>query len=237
VLEAVEAPELAEVCQCPVSLTVGLQEFVVVEGLATREADLLLRLAATLRRPARGRIRHWGQDLFALPRQALYPWRRRLAFVSPFQALLPRLTVLENVTLSQTLTTALTAADVAHRQENLLKQLALTDYLPRYPQDLHAREYHLALWARELIKEPLLILGVMAGVAEKGVAPDLARYLMPWLEDYHRNRRGAILLAGPVLDFAYRAADLRVECQGTFLRERPLPGRGQRPLIDYLDLM
>ena len=44
----------------------ALQEFVLLEGLTTREADLLLRLAATLRRPAAGRIFHWGRDLFAL---------------------------------------------------------------------------------------------------------------------------------------------------------------------------
>ncbi len=102
-LEAVTAPELADFCPGPVSLAVGLHEFVVLEGLTTREADALLRLAATLRRPAAGRIFHWGRDLFSLSREDLYPWRRRLALVSPFQSLLPRLTVQENVTLSQTL--------------------------------------------------------------------------------------------------------------------------------------
>jgi ABC-type polar amino acid transport system ATPase subunit len=236
-LEAVTATELADFCPGPVSLALGLQEFVVLEGLATREADILLRLAATLRRPATGRIFHWGKDLFALSRQALYPWRRRLAFVSPFQSLLPRLTVLENVTRSQTRTTPQTAAEVAQKQQDLLRQLALIEYLSRYPGELPTRQYHLALWARELIKGPHLILGVMAGLAEKGDAPDLAQYLLPWLADYHNQRQGAVLLAGPLLDFAHHVADRGLDCQGSIWQEQPLPGRINQPLIAYLDLL
>jgi ABC-type ATPase involved in cell division len=235
-LAAVTAPELVNFFPDPVSLAVGLREFVLLEGLGTREADLLLRLAATLRRPASGRMLHWGQDLFALSRQALYPWRRRLAFVSPFQSLLPRLTVLENVTLSRTLISPQTPREVARQQQDLLNQFALTEYLPRYPGELPARQYHLALWARELIKEPLLILGVMAGRDEKGDTPDLALDLLPWLENYHTERRGAILLAGPVLDFTYHVADRRLDCRGDDWQEQPLPGRDNHPLISYLNL-
>ncbi len=235
-LEGVAAPELAEFWPSPVSLAVGLREVVLLEGLGAREADLLLRLAATLRRPAAGRIFHWGRDLFSLSRRALYPWRRQLAFVSPFQALLPRLTVLENVTLSQTLNTAQTAAEVAEQQHSLLEQLTLTEYLPRYPGELPVRQYHLALWARELIKQPRLILGVLAGQAEHEEAPDLAQFLLPFLIEYHTNRRGAVLLAGPVLDFAYHVADRRLDCRVGLGPEQPLPGRDNLPLIAYLDL-
>ncbi len=236
-LDAVTAPELADSCPEPISLAVGLREFVLLDGLGTRSADLLLRLAATLRRPATGRIFHWGRDLFALSRQALYPWRRRLAFVSPLQSLLPRLTVLENVTLSQTLTSPDTAMAVAHQQQDLLSRLDLMEYLPRYPGELPARQYHLALWARELIKEPLLILGVMASPAEPGDSPNLAPFLLPWLEEYRTNRRGAVLLAGPVLDVTYPVADRRLDCRGNLWQEQPLPGRNHHPLMAYLNLL
>jgi ABC-type lipoprotein export system ATPase subunit len=237
-LEGVTAPEMVDFCPSPVSLAVGLQEFVVLEGLSTREADLLLRLAATLRRPTAGRIFHWGRDLFALSRADLYPWRRRLAFVSPFQSLLPRLTILENVTLSQTLNTPWSAAEVAHQHRALLQQLALWEYLPRYPGELPLRQHHLALWARELIKEPHLILGVMAaGQAEQCDAPDLTQYLLPWLEDFHNNRHGAMLLAGPLLDFTYHVADRRLSYQDGFWQDQSLPGRQNHPLLAYLDLL
>lgn len=235
-MEAVTAPELAESCPGPVSLAVGMREFVILEGLTTREADSLLRLAATLRRPAGGRIFHWGKDLFSLAREDLYPWRRRLALVSPFQSLLPRLTVLENITLSQTLNRPKAAAEVAREQQFLLKQLTLWDYLPRYPGELPLRQYHLALWARELIKEPLLILGVMPGQAEECDAPTLTEYLLPWLEDYHNHRRGAVLLAGPQLDFTHHVADRLLNCRGGGWQEQSLPGRRDEPLLSYLDL-
>jgi len=233
-MEGVAAPELSTT---PVSLAVGLQEFVLLEGLTAREADILLRLAATLRYPATGRIFHWGRDLFSLPRRALYPWRKRLAFVSPFQSLLPRLTILENITLSQTLATVRSAAEVARQHQSLLEQLSLADYLSSYPVGLPARIYHLALWARELIKQPLLILGVLAGQEELYGAPTLAPHLLPLLEDYHNNRRGAIFLAGPFLDFAHQIADRRLNYQEGLWQEQPLPGRGDQPLIAYLKLL
>jgi ABC-type lipoprotein export system ATPase subunit len=235
-LEGVEAPELAESCPGPITLSVGLREFVLLEGLSSREADALLRLAATLRRPAAGRIRHWGKDLLALSRRALYPWRMQLAFVSPFQSLLPRLTVRENVTLSQTLIASRPAAEVVKQHRGLLEQLALMDYLTSYPGELPQRQYHLALWARELIKEPRLILGVLAGQAEQGDASEVVEHLFPWLTEYHNRRQGAVLLAGPALEFAYRVADRRLECREGRWREQALPGRDNQPLLGYLKL-
>jgi ABC-type methionine transport system ATPase subunit len=235
-LEGVTAPELTEFFPAPVSLAVGLREFVLLEGLGVRPADLLLRLAATLRRPAGGRIFHWGRDLLALSRRDLYPWRRRLALVTPLQALLPRLTVLENVSLSQTLTSTQTARTVADRHRELLSWFGLREYLGHYPGDLPARQYHLALWARELIKEPALILGVQASRAEPSDVPDLSPWLLPWLENYHANRQGAVVLAGPVLEVAYALADRVLDCRGEVWQERPLPGRDHHPLSNYLDL-
>jgi ABC-type glutathione transport system ATPase component len=214
-----------------------LEEFVLLEGLSTREADLLLRLAATLRRPAGGRIFHWGRDLFALSRRALYPWRGRLAFVSPFQSLLPRLTVLENVTLYQTLTTPRSAAAVGREHRELLEQLALSEYLSRFPRELPTRQYHLALWARELIKQPHLILGVMAGQEEPFGAPSLLPHLVPLFDDYRSQRRGAIVLAGPFLEPVHPVADRMLFCQGDHWREQPLPGRRDQPLLNYLNLI
>lgn len=233
-LEAVTAPELSV---GPVSLAVGLQEFVLLEGLTAREADTLLRLAATLRAPTAGRIFHWGRNLFSLPRRALYPWRQLLAFVSPFQSLLPRLTILENITLSQALAANLTAAEAARQHQPLLEQLSLTQYLSSYPVGLPARAYHLALWARELVKQPRLILGVLAGQEELYGAPVLGPQLIPLLEDYHKNRRGAILLAGPFLDLARQIADRHLNWQDGRWREQPLPGRQDQPLLAYLNLL
>ncbi len=117
---------------------------------------------------------------------------------------------------------------MAQEQRDLLTQLSLWDYLPLYPGELPLRQYHLALWARELIKEPLLILGVMPGQAEECDAPTLTEYLLPWLEDYHNSRRGAVLLAGPQLEFTYHVADRRLQLPGGSLAGAVLAGAAGR---------
>ncbi|MBM4288571.1 MAG: hypothetical protein FJ135_10580 [Deltaproteobacteria bacterium] len=236
-LENLVLPEALDSCPGPINLTVGLQEFLLIEGLSALEADVLLRTAATLRRPVAGRIYHWGRDLFALPRRSLYPWRKRLAFVSPWQSLLPRLTLLENVTLPLTLATGRSAPELGRQHQALLEQLSLAEYQSSYPGELPARVQHLALWAREMIQQPLLILGVLAGQEEVYGAPVLAPHLLPLLEDYHRQGRGAIVLAGPFLDWAYPVADRRLSCRENGWEERPLPGRRQHPLINYLKVL
>lgn len=236
-LETVTTPELAEVHDAPVSLAVGLQEFVLLDGLSVRGADQLLRLAATLRRPSSGRIFHWGRDLFALSRRALYPWRGRLAFVSPFQSLLPRLTVLDNVTLSQTLTSPQSAVGVARRHRPLLEQLGLRAYLDRYPRELPLRHYHLALWARELIKEPRLILGVLDSPEEPFGGAVLAPYLLPVLEKQHQQNQSAVVLAGPHLEWARPVADRFLLRREDRWQEQPWIQRRHQPLINSLKLL
>ncbi|AEB09396.1 hypothetical protein Desac_1541 [Desulfobacca acetoxidans DSM 11109] len=237
VLSEVVAPELKVSRHGPVSLTVGLQEFVLLAGLTAREADYLLRLAATLRPPSGGRIFHWGQDLFSLPRNALYLWRARLAFVSPFQSLLPRLTVLENITLSQTLLTGRSPDEVASQHQVLLNRLDLMPFLADHPRTLPVRAYHLALWARELLKQPELILGLLPSSEDLYGGPPLTLYLLPLLQEFHARRRGAILLAGPDLASFYHAADRLVRCREDVWQGEPLPGRANQPLIDYLNLL
>ena len=83
----------------PLNLSVGLLEFVLVEG-ADWEASLpLLHVMATLARPLAGQVRHWGLEAAIQPHYALFDLRRRMAIVAHRETLLHRLTVLENITL------------------------------------------------------------------------------------------------------------------------------------------
>ncbi len=221
----------------PVSLALRLTECCLLEGLAVQRADLLLRAAATLLPPLTGRIFHWGEDLFALPRRQLLSWRRHLAFVSPKHALLPRLTLQENLTLAQVLATKHRSQDLMPRQGRLLEQLGLTAHLAQYPKELPPRQYQLALWARELVKEPRLLLGVLAGQEEPYGAPALAPNLLPLLQEYHRHGQGAILLAGPWLAVAHALADRRFVLRDSRWHEEPLPQHHCHPLASYLNVL
>lgn len=216
------------------SLTLGYTDFCLLEKVPVVLADALLRVAATLAPPLTGAIRHWGRDLSTLARRQLYPWRRRLAFVSPEHALLPRLTLAENLSLPQLLLSKRRALGGGPLPPHLVARLGLSPYLSSYPRDLPPRQYQLALWARELVKEPRLILGVLAGREAPHGAPALAPVLLPILEEYHRQRRGAILLAGPWLEVAYPLADRLIQAQGPAWQEYALPRRHGHPLPSYL---
>lgn len=232
-LVAVVAPEL-ELLPQPFSFHLGLQEFVLLTGLGLRDADLFLRLAAHLRRPAAGQILHWGQDLFSLPRPQRYQQRGRLAFVSPFQSLLPRLTVAENLVLAKTLTTAVPPTVVLNQYQELWQRLRLTGWLDLYPRELPPLQYQLALWGRELVKDPDLILGLLPHPEGSLAAfPDI---IGPVLLAFHAQRSCALLLAGSALTFAYQAADRLVRVSPQGWQENPLPGRGGRSRLQYLTL-
>jgi ABC-type lipoprotein export system ATPase subunit len=219
----------------PFSLTLGLTEFCLLEGVSVQTADALLRTAATLVPPQSGRVRHWGEDLFALPRRQLYPRRRMLAFVSPRQALLPRLTVAENLTL--VLLTSRQRPREVGLPHPLLEQLDLLPYLSSYPRQLPPASYQLALWAKELLKNPRLILGVLAGQEEPFGLQALAPNLLPVLEEYQRQRRGAVLLAGPWLAAAHPLAQRQLSLQGQAWREESLPRQQGQPLTAFLAVL
>ncbi len=221
----------------PLSLTVGYTDFCLVEKVPVVMADALLRVAATLAPPLTGAIWHWGRDLSILARRQLYPWRRRLAFVSPEHALLPRLTLAENLSLPQMLRSKYRMRGRLQPPPDLLAQLGLTPYLNSFPRELPPRQYQLALWARELVKEPRLILGVLAGREDPHGAPALIPVLLPILEEYHQQRRGAILLAGPWLEVAYPCADHLIQAQGPAWEEHPLPRRHGHPLSAHLRIL
>ena len=227
------APEL-KVLPRPFSFQLGLKEFVLLGGLSSRDADLFLRLAARLHHPEAGQILHWGQDLFALPRPQRYQQRGRMAFVSPFQSLLPRLTLGENLVLAKTLTTPISPAAVLDRYQDLWERLQLLPWLQHYPRELPPLCYQLALWGRELTKDPDLILGLLP--YPEGNLTELSRILGPVLINFQARQSGALLLAGPALEFALPVADRLVQASPCGWQEYPLPGRARHSLLRFLPL-
>lgn len=233
ILAEVVAPALEHLPQ-PFSFQLGLQEMVLLEGLPLKEADLLLHLAANLRPPQGGYILHWGQNLLLLPRMQRYRQRQRLALISPWQTLWRRLTLRENLALPKTITGDYTVAEASAAAADLWHRLQLLPWLDRYPQELPPLIYQLALWGRELLKEPDLILGLLPfPEAQLAPLPDL---LWPVVKDYCRSRPAALLLAGYNLSFALADADRLCRVTPAGWRTYPLPGRGLKSLLSYLPL-
>ncbi len=214
-------------------LRVGLSEFVLLEGLSPVEADALLSCAASLRPPAAGQVRHWGLDLGVLSREELFHWRRRIGFVGASPVLLERLTVRDNLSLAQLYHEGRSAAATPDR-EDLEAELRVSPYLDRYPRELPLEVYHLAVWARELLKGPRLILWALA-------PPDLSAagygILLPILSRFQRQRRTAVVIAGTRLVMAYPWAERLLRLSRDSFATHALPGLEARPLTTYLPVL
>ena len=79
-------------------------------------------------------------------------------------------------------------------------------------------------------------MGILAGQAEEGDAPALAEQLLPWLEDYHNNRRARFFWPGRSWTLSTAWPTGALACRGDLWQEQSLPGRDNQPLIAYLDL-
>ncbi|OPX20544.1 MAG: hypothetical protein BZ151_03360 [Desulfobacca sp. 4484_104] len=218
---------------CPLSLALGLKEFLLLEGLELAAAPQLLSLAASLQFPVRGRVWLWGLDIARAARDDLYQQRRRLAYLAPGQVLLHRLTLLENITLPGRYFQQRNMSEIIKDNSELIETLGLTPYFSCYPPELPADIYFRGLWARAFLVEPELIL---AAPGAGPTIPENNRLILMLLRDYREQQRGAVVLTGPGLETFRSLADryLRLEAGG--LIEIRVPGQTAPPLIPDLPL-
>lgn len=230
ILRQVVLPEHPSGWPSALNLALGLKEFLILEGLSMAEAQLLLRLAATLQAPAQGQVLHWDQDVSQLSRENLFGLRRQIAYISPGMVLLHRLTVLENVTLAVRYFQLRSRSRIAQEASELLERLQLGPYQSYFPPELPEEIYFRVLWARALIKEPELILATPFGAWPTQESKPL---IMALLREYQDQHQGAVLLAGPYLQDAYPLADRVLVLQSGQFTEYRFPG----PFSTYLSFL
>ena len=218
----------------PLNLTLGLKEFLIIEGLTPAGAQKLLSLAATLQFPTQGRVRYWGQEPAQGSRPELYRLRRRIAYISPGQVLLGRLTVVENITLPARYFQQRTMKEIVRDYSDLIERLELTPYFSCYPAELPADIYSRVLWACALIKKPELIL---AAPFSSPITLKNNHLILSLLRDYREQHRGAVLLAGPDLQAARPLADRLLRLQAGRLTEIRVPGHAAPPVTPYLSFL
>ncbi len=234
VLNQVSLPEPPEMWAAPLDLVLGLQEVLLIERVSPEASAPLLEAAAAIRPPAAGQVWHWEMDAFSLPREEHYRLRRRIAYLAPGQVLLSRLTLGDNIALGACYQEGIPPRVVLSGHADLLEHLGLKPYLAAMPDEVDEEVCFRALWARELIKQPDLI------VAELGAAwephPPAPEGIL-WLKDYLARRGAAALLLGQSLhDFHPLASRLLRQEEGR-LHPHPLSGHQGRPLTDFLSLM
>ncbi len=233
-LELVTLPGEADAWPAPVSLAVAPNEVVLLEGAAPAVSRPLLEVAATLRFPAAGRVRHWGRDAATVRRPELYDLRRRIAYISPRQVLLHRLTLAGNIALAPCYHLGYTEAEALGLHADLLAHLNLQAHLSQYPAQVSREVYARTVWARELAKEPELIL---AAISTNLATPGEATRLAAILQDYLPRYDAAAVLAGEFLEPFHPLGHRLFRLESGRLRPRPLLAHRPRPLSAYLPLV
>jgi ABC-type lipoprotein export system ATPase subunit len=233
-LELVILPGDTGAWPAPLSLAVALNEVVLIEGAGPAVSLPLLEVAATLKFPVAGSVRHWGLDAAALPRKELYDLRRRIAYISPRQVLLHRLTLGENIALGPCYHQGCSESEALAPHADLLEHLELQPHLDRHPTEVSAALYARTVWARELVKEPELILAVRSGVL---ATPAGATMLVTVLRGYLARYGAAAVLLGETLEAFYPLGYRLLWLESGQLRKRPLLKHRGRPLTAYLPLV
>ena len=218
----------------PLSLAVAFNEVVLIEGAGPAVSLPLLEVAATLLSPAAGNVRHWGRDAALRRREKLYRLRRRIAYISPWQVLLHLITLGENIALGPCYYQGCSEGEALAPHAELLGQLELQAHLTQYPPQVSPGTYARAVWARELVKEPELILAVISGdLATTAGAAMLANVL----QEYRVRYGTATLLLGESLEAFYPLGHQLFILESGRLRKQATLEHRARPLSAYLPLV
>jgi cell division transport system ATP-binding protein len=171
-----------------VTLAVDRGEFVFLTGPSGAGKSTLLRLLLREEVPSSGQLRVGGRDLAALSPGEVQAYRRTVGFVFQDFKLIPRKTVLENVTL---VLRALGVPEPTRKRRALqvLQGVALADRLEAFPPELSGGEQQRVAIARALVNEPHLVL---ADEPTGNLDPDLARDVLSLFRDM--NARGTTVL-------------------------------------------
>lgn len=189
----------------PLSLTLklGLDEVLLMEGASWEGPGDFWPVAATLTYPLDGKVLHWGKNRADLPRPELFRLRRQIAYLAPGQVLLQHLTLGANIALAVTYYRDLTPSQALAELDAFLGSLEVGPYLNRLPGQLPPEVYWRGLWARELAKGPELVLACLDG---PGWTAKNRPILQEALKSFIAKNEGAVLLGGPDLTPFYHLA-------------------------------
>jgi ABC-type methionine transport system ATPase subunit len=218
----------------PLSLAVAFNEVVLIEGAGPAVSSPLLDVAATLISPVAGHVRHWGRDAALRRRENLYRLRRRIAYISPWQVLLHLITLGENIALGPCYYQGCSESEALAPHTDLLDQLELQAHLTEYPPQVSPAIYARAVWARELVTGPELILAVISG---EFAATAGAAMLVNVLREYRARFGAAALLLGESLEPFYPLGNRLFLLESGQLRKRTILEHRARPLTAYLPLV
>src|SRR3569623_1835847 len=145
-----------------VDLAVRKGEFVTLLGPSSSGKTTLLNLIAGTSPPSSGRIMIDGRDATALP-----PSQRGLGMVFQNYALMPHMTVFENIAFPLRVR-RMAKAEIAHKVNEVLKLIHLPDIAARKPRELSGGQQQRVALARCIVyNQSLILLDAPLGALDK----------------------------------------------------------------------
>lgn len=136
-----------------ISLDIADRSFVALLGPSGCGKSTLLRLIAGLEQPNSGKILLDGQDITGLP-----PEKRDIALMFQSYALMPHMTVFENVRFPLRMKDTAPKSEQAEHVRNALAQVQLDSFADRYPRQLSGGQQQRVALARAIVAEPKVLL-------------------------------------------------------------------------------
>jgi ABC-type ATPase involved in cell division len=218
----------------PLSLAVAFNEVVLIEGAGPAVSLPLLEVASTLAPPVAGHVRHWGREAALGRREKLYRLRRRIAYISPQQVLLHLISLAENIALGPCYYQGCSEAEALAPHADMLERLELEAHLTQHPPQVSDAIYARAVWARELVKGPELILAEISGEFATTAG---AAMLAIVLREYRTRYGAAVLLLGESLEAFYPLGHRLLLLEVGQLHKQTILEHRARPLTAYLPLV
>lgn len=140
-------------------LEIGTARHVALVGPSGSGKSTLLNLIAGVLRPRRGTVYIDGQKIHNLPEESRRAFRlEKIGMVFQSFALMPFLTVRENITLPLRLRRRAIDAVINDRCDHLLQTVGLTGLDRRHPNQLSQGEQQRVAICRALISDPRLVI-------------------------------------------------------------------------------
>jgi lipoprotein-releasing system ATP-binding protein len=162
----------------------------------------LLYIIGALEQPSSGRVTLDGENPHGLDERRLAGFRsRRVGFVFQDHALLPQLSVVENVLAPTLVWRDRSAHEYAARAASLLEEVGLSARLDHRPAELSGGEKQRVAIARALVRQPALLLcDEPTGNLDQRNADAVAALLL----DLHRRQRTILVVVTHSADLASR---------------------------------
>ncbi len=165
----------------------------------------LLKLIYLAQRPTRGLISIFGQEVTALPREALPALRRRIGVVFQDFRLVPHLSAFDNVALPLRIAER-PEPEVRAYVEEMLEWVGLTDRMAARPATLSGGEQQRVAIARAVIGRPDLLV---ADEPTGNVDPEMADRLLHLFQEL--NKLGTtIVIATHDMHLVHRLPDAKM---------------------------